>query len=272
VVAGRPAGAGRAGWLGVALLAGCSGTPRAEDAAHGVVARDDAAPVAPATSRDAAPADPARGGSGDLQVRVEWPDTPVAARSSPGRTRCNTPRLPAVTPTTTWGIPDVVVVIEGAAPPATAARITVADCALTPRIAVGDSLAITSALDRPAKLLLRKRGALDEVAAASPAAPSPAIPVLLPIAGHTVTAALEPSVAYSLETDASTPEVAVVAAIANGYVTEANGQVVARELAVGPHAVTVWLPARAGQPGRSGRGTATITAGDLATLTISLAP
>jgi hypothetical protein len=269
VVTGRPAG--RAGWLGVALLAGCSGTPRAEDAAHGVTARDDA-PVAPA--RDAAPlapAAPARGGIGDLQVRVEWPDTPVAARSSPGRTRCNTPRLPAVTPTTTWGIPDVVVVIEGAAPPPAAARVTLADCALTPRIAVGDSLAITSALDRPAKLLLRKRGALDQVAAANPAA-VPAIPVLLPIAGHTVTVALEPTVAYSLETDAGTPEVAVIAAVGNGYITEANGQVIARGLAVGPHAVTVWLPARAGQPGRSGRGTATVTAGDLATLTVSLAP
>jgi len=263
--------AGRAGWLGVALVAGCSGAPRAEDAAHGLAARDDAGP---ATGRDAAAADPAvepgRGGTGDLQVRVEWPDTPVAARRSPGRTRCNTPRLAAVTPTTTWGIPDVLVVIEGAAPPRAAAHVTLADCALTPRIAVGDSLAITSAVDRPAKLLLRKGGALDQLA--GPAAASPAIPVLLPIAGHTVTAALEPSVAYSLETDAAIPEVAVVAAVAGGYITEANGQVIARDLALGPHAVTVWLPARAGQPGRTGQGTATITAGDLATLTISLAP
>src|SRR5262245_34352729 len=43
---------------------------------------------------------------GDAQIRVEWADVPVAARASPGRTPCNTPRAPSVAPTTTWGVPD----------------------------------------------------------------------------------------------------------------------------------------------------------------------
>jgi len=43
-------------------------------------------------------------------------------------------------------------------------------------------------------------------------------------------------------------------------------------MAVGAHAVTAWLPPRAGQPARTGRGTATVTAGELAELTVTLAP
>jgi hypothetical protein len=278
--------------LGIAT--GCSGKPRAEDAARGVAARGEPAAVgdggASATAGDAgaATAGPGRAatgdaaagagsaveGTGDLQVRVEWADVPVAARTSPGRTRCNTPRAPSVTPTTTWGVPDVLVIADGvaAAPPAgtaptagaRSARITLADCALSPRVAVGDSLAITSAVDRPAKLVLRKRGTVDRLAPGTP------IPVMLPIAGHTVTVALDPGAIYSLETDDPDPEVAFVAAIAGAFVTDATGHAMIRDLAAGAHAVTAWLPPRGAQPARVGQATTTVAAGDLEELTVKL--
>jgi hypothetical protein len=254
----------------VTVLGACGGKPRPEEAARPPVVGDaapgDAAP-GDATPGDAAtPGPPARGATGDLQVRVEWPDVPVAARSSPGRTPCGTPRASSVAPTTTWSIPDALVVVEGApssAPPPTA-RVTLADCALTPRIAVGAALAITSAVDRPARLVLRKRGALDRLTAGEP------VPVQLPIAGHTVTAALDADAIYSLETDAPDPEVTFVAAVP-GQVTDATGHALIRDLPTGPHAVTAWLPPRAGQPARIGHGTATITAGELTELTVALA-
>jgi hypothetical protein len=253
-------------------LAACGGKPRPEEAARPPAVGDAAA--GDATAGDAAAGDatapgPApRGATGDLQVRVEWPDVPVAARSSPGRTPCGTPRAPSVAPTTTWGIPDALVVVEGApstaAPPPTT-RVTLADCALTPRIAVGAALAITSAVDRPARLVLRERGALDHLSPGEP------VPVQLPIAGHTVTAALDPGAIYSVETDAPDPEVAFLAALP-GQVTDATGHALVRDLLSGSHAVTAWLPPRAGQPARTGHGTATITAGELTELTITLAP
>jgi hypothetical protein len=253
-------------------FAACSGKPRPEEATSGVAAPGDAMPTGDAAAvRDASSARDAgaRLATGDLQVRVEWPDVAVAARSSPGRTPCNTPRAPSVAPTTTWGVPDALVIIDGAAPPLAAAHLTLADCALAPRVAVGGSLAITSATERPAKLVLRKRGSvatLGQLAAGDP------VPVLLPIAGHTVTAALEPGAIYSLETDAADPEVAFVGNLPGGYLTDAGGHVLARGIAVGSHAVTAWLPPRAGQPARTGHGTATVVGGELAELTVTLAP
>jgi hypothetical protein len=254
----------------VALLGGlgaCGGKPRPEEAARPPVP-GDAAPADAAAGDAAAPAPSARGATGDLQVRVEWPGVPVAARGSPGRTPCGTRRTPSVAPTTTWGIPDALVVVEGAprtAGPPPTARLTLADCTLTPRLAIGDTLAITSAVDRPARLVLRKRGPLDHLAAGDP------VPVQLPIAGHTVTTALDAGAIYSLETDAPEPEVAFVAALP-GQVTDATGHAVIRDLSAGAHAVTTWLPPRAGQPARLGRGTATVAAGELTELTITLAP
>jgi hypothetical protein len=161
------------------------------------------------------------------------------------------------------------VIVDGAAPPLAAAHVTLADCTLTPRVAVGSSLAITSAVDRPARLVLRKRGSvatLGQLAAGEP------IPVMLPIAGHTVTVALDPGAIYSLETDAADPEVAFVANFPGSYLSDASGQVLTRGLAAGRHAVTAWLPPRAGQPARTGHGTATVATGELAELTVTLAP
>jgi len=279
VVAAGWASTMRVAWVGLVGLVACSSKPRPEDAVRG--GRDApagsavsdasapgsaAAPPADAAGRDALPGAPVGGATGDLQIRVEWANVPVAARSSPGRTPCNTPRAPSVAPTTTWGIPDALVVINGAAPPATIAHITLADCTLSPRVAIGASLAVTSAVERPAKLVLRKRGTLDQLVAGDP------ISVMLPIAGHTVTAAIDAGAIYSLETDAAEPEIAFIASVSNGYVTEANGQVIAYHLIPGVHTATAWLPPRAGQPARVGHGTARVVAGDLTALTIRLGP
>jgi hypothetical protein len=277
----------------------CSGKPRTEEAAPSVSPRGDATAADPAGSPGDAgsalagdagsPADagsPSSGDagavdsvdsvdshrlatSGDLQIKVEWPDVPAVARSSPGRTSCNTARTPSVAPTTTWGVPGALVIIAGASPALAAAHITLADCAFTPRVAIGGSLAITSAADRPAKLVLRKRGS-----AAAPAQLTAGDPiqVMLPIAGHTVTTVLDPGAIYSLETDEADPEVAFVAAVAGGYVSDSGGLVTSHGLAVGRHAVTAWLPPRAGQPARTGHATATVAGGELAELTVTLTP
>jgi hypothetical protein len=113
--------------------------------------------------------------------------------------------------------------------------------------------------------VLRERGALDQLSPGEP------VPVQLPIAGHAVTAALAPGTIDSLETDAPDPELAFVAAVP-GQVTDATGHALVRDLSPGAHAVIAWLPPRAGQPARTGHGTATITAGELTELTITLAP
>jgi hypothetical protein len=278
------AGAAGRGLAPLALLAlACSSKPRPEDATHAgepavaPAATDPTGPEAPASGSAtgalaAAPAiaspssanASARVPMGDLQVRVEWPDVPVAARSSPGRTPCHTPRSPSVAPTTTWGVPGALVIVEGGSRPAAIAHVTLADCALGPRIAIGGGLSITSAVDRPAKVLLRKRGTVEQLVDGDP------ITVMLPIAGHTVTTPLEAGAIYSLETDDAAPEIAVIATMPGSHVTDASGQITAHQLAVGSHAVTAWLPPRAGQPARMGRGTAHVTDGDLATLTIRL--
>ncbi|HEY0193897.1 MAG TPA: hypothetical protein VGC42_22425 [Kofleriaceae bacterium] len=206
--------------------------------------------------------------TGDLQVRVEWVDVPVVARSSPGRTPCGTARAPAIAPTTTWGVPDAFVIIEDGAGAGTAAgaQVTLADCAIAPRMAVGGQLTIASAAWQPAKLALRKRGTTADLAHLVDGA---ALPVLLPIAGHAVRAALDPGAVYALDAG---DETAWIATAPGARVTEASGQVTMRELAPGAHAVTAWLPPRAGQPGHLGHGTATVVAGELAELTVKLGP
>ena len=260
--------------LALLVLAACSGKPRAEDAAHGAVVRGDGGPAVDGAAGDGAlgggaAADAGGDGglaTGDLQIRIEWPDVPVGARSSPGRTPCNTPRAAAVAPTTTWGVPGVLVVVAGSAPPLGEVRVTLADCALSPRLSVAGALVIASAVDHPASVVLRERGPLERQVAGV------AVPVLLPISGHAVATALTPGAIYSLETAGLDPELAYVAALPGAQVTEASGQVTVRALAAGSHAVTAWLPPRAGQPARTGHATATVVAGDLAELTITLAP
>src|SRR5262245_51125293 len=109
----------------VVILACSGGKPRPPVA-------DDARHVTPPPSpRDGAPPT----GVGDVQVRVEWKNVPLAARSSPGRTPCDTPRAPTVTPTTTWGVPGAAVLVEGVTKDLGEARIVLAGCALAPRVA-----------------------------------------------------------------------------------------------------------------------------------------
>ncbi len=265
--------------LALALLVACSSSKRAPDDAltaprgDAVVAVDpgdaaapaaDAAPVPAPTAPKPAPT------TGDIQVRVEWRDVPAALRASPGRTPCATPRTPAVAPTTTWGIPDVFVIVERGSVVPAEARIVVADCTLTPRAVAARTLIVESGVERPVTVSLVKRGdlaSIDKLEAGT------AKPIQLPIAGHAVAIQLEAGTIYELRTDVAAPgkpESAWIIA-APAAVTEASGQVLLRDLAPGKHAVRAWLPPRAGAPARTATGTATVEAGDLADLTLPLA-
>jgi hypothetical protein len=240
----------------VVLLAACSSNkPRtADDAPHTPPPRD--APIVV----DAPPPVVSSAKTGDLQVRVEWRDVPIPMRASPGRTACKTPRLPAVAPTTMWGIPEVLVVVEGAIIPQPTNRIVFADCALSPRLVAATSVVVESAVDRPAKLQLAKRGeTLDKLDAGTPRA------IQLPIAGHAVALPLDANGIYELTADT---EGAWIVATPNAGVTEANGALVVRDLAPGTYAVTAWLPPRAGAAAKLVKGSATVVAGDLADLTL----
>ena len=213
---------------------------------------------------------------GDVQIRVEWANVPAAARASPGRTPCNTPRAPSVAPTPTWGVPDAVVILDGARAAAGEARVVLADCALLPRVAIGASLVVESATERPASVRLAKRAdltKLDAVPAAAAAGSAAPRTLRLPIAGHAVAVSLEAGGVYELATTAKDPETSwiVAAVLSAAAVTDAAGQAVLRAVSPGPHAVTAWLPPRAGQPARLARGTVTAVAGEVTELTLQLA-
>jgi hypothetical protein len=274
--------------------AACSGKPRPDGAGSAGVGDSSGSSVAgsgtagsavatgSAGSAGAAGSAAGQAGSGsklgDVQIRVEWADVPSDARASPGRTPCNTPRSPSVTPTPTWGIPDAIVLVEGARVDSTEAHIVLADCALSPRVAAGESLVIESAADRPASVALTKRADLSRpqslAVAAVAAGPAPRL-LRLPIAGHAVAVSLDPGGVYELATTDKDPETAWLAvppAGAAAAVTDTSGQAVLRGLSPGPHAVTAWLPPRAGQAGHLARGTVTVAPGDLTELTVALSP
>jgi hypothetical protein len=250
------------------LLVACSSSkPRTADDAT----RAPHAPVvidAPTVAIDAPPPPPANpdAKTGDVQIRVEWKDVPIPMRASPGKTACHTPRAPVVAPTTTWGVPDVLVVVEGATLPAPAAapRILLADCALSPRVVAATSAVVESASDKPEKLAFAKRaeiGSLAKLDAGTPRA------LRLPIAGHEIALPLDANGVYELAIDGETSW--VVASTSAG-VTEANGALLVRDLAPGAYPVTAWLPPRAGGQAKLAKGTVTVVAGDLAELTLVL--
>ena len=247
-----------------ALLVACSGgkTRTIEDAKH------------PAAGSDAARADapvaivPAKAATGDVTVRVEWPKVPSAVRASPGPTTCGAPRLPQVTPTTTWGIPEVLVIVEGAPVTPAEARVRLADCALTPRLAIGSSLVLESAADRPARVTVARRRQAGDLRAKLP---DGARTALLPVAGHAVAVAIEPGGVYELAAEGKEPETAWIIA-AGGAITDPSGVVLVKDVPVGAHAVRAWLPPRAGQPARFASGQVTVAAGDLAELVLQLEP
>ncbi|MDB4960250.1 MAG: hypothetical protein JWP01_249 [Myxococcales bacterium] len=256
-----------AAWL---VVAGCSsGTPRPAEDAKRIPPPGDAQPAPIVHDAPVAPTAPV----GDVQVRVEWSNVPPAARSSPGKTACGTPRAPAVAPTTTWGIPEVLVIVDGAPGVPADARVRLLDCAIAPRLAIGSSLALDSAMTRPAKLVLAARRTAADLRTKLEA--PRARPILLPIGGHEVTSKLEAGSVYELSVDepgSKTSREAAWIVAANGAITDASGVVLARDVPVGTHAVRVWLPPRGGQPERHASGEVTVVAGDLAELTLKLAP
>lgn len=245
-------------WL--LALAACSGSKSrgAEDARH----------VVHESPRDAAVAiDAPLTGDGDVQIRVEWKDTPVAARTSPGRDACGNAKVASVAPTTTWSIPDVFVMIDAPGnAPAVDAHIRLQDCVLSPRIAIaGGSLTLESGVESPAKLSLHQVGKLPFGGDLTDAART----VYLPIAGHEVATTVEPGALYRIDSADSSAWV-VAADRAFFAITEPNGQVVLRDVPAGPHAVTAWLPPRGEQPARIAHGTVTVIAGGLAEVTLDL--
>jgi hypothetical protein len=255
----------RASGLGLLVVVACSGSKTkvaAVDDARGL-RHGDAAVAAP---KDAdVPVDPTK--LGDVQIRVEWKDVPTEARAEPGRTSCGTPRLPSVTPTTTWGIPDVFVQLDATGKPAPRAlRIAFADCALSPRVGVASTLSVASETETPAKVALIKVGALPF---GGDVKDTTVHHVYLPTAGHEVDLGAEPNAIYRL---GAGPEMAWFVASDNPFiaVTEANGNVTLRDVPAGTHTVTAWLPPRAEQPGRIGHGKITVTQGALAEITLEL--
>jgi len=255
-------GVRRAASLVIALGACSSGKPRTPEDAKRATPPGDAAVVA--ADAASAPKPP----SGDVQVRVEWTKVPPAARSSPGKTVCGTARAAAVAPTTTWGIPDVVVIVDGAPGSLGEARVRLADCAPSPRIAIGSALVVDSAADRPAIVALAHRAQVSDLRAEIKSA-IPARTIQLPIAGHAVTAPLTPGAIYEL-TVARGDAAWIIAAQAS--VTDPSGVVLVRDVPPGVHAVRAWLPPRGDQPARHAHGEVTVVAADLAELTLQLAP
>ena len=268
-------------WLAIAACAACSGGGAKKP--HVI---EDAPAVAKAPVAPVVPAGPYKVDDkfdkGDAQIRVEWKDTPVEARASSGRTACGTARAAAVAPTTTWGIPDVVVMIEvnhgkapvgagtgsGSGSTAGASRVVLEHCALSPRVAIVESpWIIASAMDAPAKVTIGRLGAAR--ALAIPAGAAKASTILLPVAGHEAAVSLDPDSIAELKSDDDSA-IAVVAPTPYYAVTEANGQVVLRDVPVGTFDVAAWLPARAGQAARAAHGKITVTAGSLAEVTLSL--
>ena len=122
-------------------------------------------------------------------------------------------------------------------------------------------------MDAPAKVTIAKLGAARPLAA--PAAAQKAATIFLPVAGHEAAVALDGNSIAELHSDDDSA-IAVVAPTPYYAVTEANGQVVLKDVPVGTFDVAAWLPARAGQPSRVARGKVTVTSGGLAEVTLAL--
>ncbi|HEY1557010.1 MAG TPA: hypothetical protein VGF94_19380 [Kofleriaceae bacterium] len=241
---------GGCGALAVILTAGCSSGAR----------KPETHAERPAVARDAAMAD-AASGTGDVQVRVEWRDVPLAARSSPGRTACGAAIAPAVAPTTTWGIPDAFASVDapGVAPPA--ARVVYDGCAFAPRVIVArGSLAVTTTADHPVAMTITSRDMLGASSAASRA-------IQIPIAGHEVDVPIADGV---YEVSAGPASAWVVSEKSSAAVTDASGQAVLRGVPAGHHRVTAFLPPRAGQPGRTRTADVDVAPGALAEVTVDI--
>jgi len=208
--------------------------------------------------------------TGDVQIRVEWKDVPQTLRAPGPNTKCGTPRVPALAPTTTWGVPDVLVIVDvdhGKAFAPLRARLVVEECDFAPRaIVAGPTVVLASAMLEPIAVTLQELA--KPLGGAAMAAKARTI--YLPIAGHEVEAALEPDTVYAIAFGAD--DVAAVVSATTPYVavTEPSGQVVLRDVPVGTHPVRAWLPGRNGADARSAAGAITVTAGQLADLTLDI--
>ncbi len=267
----RASGLGRGSGVGLVLalvaVLGCSGNKAAPKAVH-----EDARAGSAQPTPDAPPVPVDPNARGDVQIRVEWKDVPVDARAAPGRTACGTARPAAVAPTTTWGVPEVFVSLDAKAsqtpsPSPSPKRIVLGDCVLSPRVDVAhDGLSIASALQAPAKVTIQRAGQLPLGGAVKD---DKAREIYLPIAGHEVEIPVDNGGVYRI---AAGDELAWVIATDNPYVavTESGGSVVLRDVPVGPHAVTAWLPARSGQPARVAKGTVHVAPSALTEVTLDL--
>jgi len=245
--------------LQVMLVLACSGNKTTPKVVHDDARRD-------ANAIDASlHVEP---GKGDVQIRVEWKDVPVDARASPGRTPCGTARSAAVAPTVTWGIGDVFVAIElPGTGSGSAHRVVLGDCTLAPRTLISTgTLAIASAMQAPAKVTLQRAGALPLGSASKEDKPRE---IYLPIAGHEVEVAIDAGGIYRI---AAAEETAWIVATDSPYVavTEPSGTVVLKNVPAGTHAVTAWLPPRAGQAARTVHGTVTLAAGGFGEVTLDI--
>ncbi len=242
--------------LALLLVVGCGGKKSAgEDATRAPVVAVDAAGSGAGSAA----------AKGDVAIRVEWKAVPTSARQSPGRTSCNTARPPAVTPTTMWGIPDAIVLADRAPAPAEA-RITLAECAVTPRIAIASTLIVESTVERPATLTLTKHGTIGSLGALQA---GDARAIQLPIAGHAVSVSLDAGGVYRLAIAGSDDAAWIVNA--PGGVTDVAGLATLR-LPPGAHEATAWLPARGGQEWKVVKSTVTVEANAVAELAIDLGP
>jgi hypothetical protein len=245
---------------------------------------EDAKSVQPPIVRDAGVVAPTTGyrvdapsfAKGDVQIRVEWHDVPAVARAPEGRTSCGTPHQAAVAPTTTWGIPDAIVMIDvdhGKPLAEPEARVVSTGCAVTPRVVLAaKTLLVASVADKPTQLSLIRTAPARPLGGAATANPAAARAIDLPIAGHEVAAALEPDSIFTLGGDPKDADPATIVVPSTPYyaITEANGQVIGRDIPVGSFPVVALLPARGGQPARIQRGMVTIVAGGLAEVTVDL--
>jgi hypothetical protein len=254
------------------VLAACSSKARAVEDARSAkpVPRDAAIEVPKGPYRTEAGAF----AKGDVQIRVEWKDVPTVARASPGRTACGTPRPPAVTPTTTWGIPDAIVMIDvdhGVAMVDPQARVVLEHCGLSPRVALaGASVMVASAADAPAQLSFTRTQPARPLEVRPPDKTQP-LAIQLPITGHEVSVPLAANAIYTL--GYADESVAIIAPTTPYYgVTEATGQIVLRDVPVGTFAVAALIPARAGQPARAAKATVTVAANALAEVTVDVTP
>ena len=143
-----------------------------------------------------------------------------------------------------------------------------ASCALSPRVALaGAAFVVESDSDAPAQLALARAGSASPLVAT---AGSGAVAIDLPIAGHAVSAPLAADALYELTGSAAEP--AWLATPTQPYVavTEANGQVVLRDVPIGNYTVEALVPPRGGQPTRTGHASVAVTANALAEVTVQI--